>query len=47
MARDTSVTRAEREARERVEAMVTQNLSPGEKEGLARTLRIMLHSVEG
>ena len=30
-----------------IEALVTRNLSPEEKEGLARTLRIMLHSVEG
>ena len=30
-----------------VEALVTRNLSPGEREGLARTLRVMLHTVEG
>ena len=30
-----------------IEALVTRNLSPEEKEGLARTLRIMLHTVEG
>ena len=30
-----------------IEALVTRDLSSGEKENLARTLRIMLHSVEG
>ena len=30
-----------------VEALVTRNLSPEEKEGLARSLRVMLHTVEG
>ena len=30
-----------------VEALVTRDLSPAEKADLARTLRIMLHSVEG
>ena len=30
-----------------VEALVTRNLSPEEKEGLNRTLRVMLHTVEG
>ena len=30
-----------------IEELVTRDLSPEEKEGLARTLRIMLHSVEG
>ena len=30
-----------------IEALVTRDLSSGEKESLARTLRIMLHSVEG
>ena len=30
-----------------MEALVTRNLSPDEKETMARSLRIMLHSVEG
>ena len=29
-----------------IEALVTRNLSPEEKESLARTLRVMLHTVE-